>query len=130
MQEIPFTEDEIQRYSRQLVLPGWTLERQKQLRECSLTVPAQFPWLALYMAGAGIGQIVVLGELSDFFLERLQLLNPSCKIDFAQSSPAQHRATLSQPSGDIAYDLKSDSNSALGRQRVSLQTATAMLSLC
>src|SRR3954451_8844856 len=54
------TEEEIARYSRQLVLPGWSELTQVALRDASVLIVgagALGSPVALYLAGAGVGRI-------------------------------------------------------------------------
>ena len=101
-----FTADELERYSRQLVLEGWGAAEQRRLRDASVLVVgagALGSPVATYLAGAGVGRLgivdgddVELSNLHRQFLHltpeigrpkahgavgKLQLLNPDVMIE-------------------------------------------------
>lgn len=51
-----------ERYSRQLILKNWSLEKQQRLAQLTVAVPSQLPCTALYLAAAGIGRLVFCGN--------------------------------------------------------------------
>jgi hypothetical protein len=54
------SENEVLRYSRQLILRGWGAKEQLQLRSLRVGVSISLPSAALYLAAAGVGQISLL----------------------------------------------------------------------
>ncbi len=81
---------DIDRYSRQLILPRWSAELQEQLGKTSILLESHLSGLALYAAGLGIGRIV-MSDTSDenvvsSFIRRL---NPSCVVDVANLEEAE-----------------------------------------
>ena len=101
-----FSSDELERYSRQLVLEGWGAAQQKRLRESSVLVVgagALGSPVAAYLAGAGVGRLGIADddvvELSNLHRQtlhatpdlgeqkthvavaRLQLVNPDVLVE-------------------------------------------------
>ena len=71
--------EEIERYSRQLILSFWSEEKQLALRETSVWLSKQFSETALYLAGAGFGRIF-LEDLQPSLVSSCQALNPAIEI--------------------------------------------------
>lgn len=67
-----------QRYSRQLILKNWSLEKQQRLAQLTVFVPSQLPCTALYLAAAGVGRLVFDGDSR--FASHIKSLNPSVEI--------------------------------------------------
>lgn len=74
--------EQIERYSRQLILPGWGLAQQQLLKFSSVLVTNSLPSAVLYLAAAGVGRLGLLGESSGLsgILEHCISLNPDCRI--------------------------------------------------
>lgn len=70
----------IERYSRQLILKDWSLSFQRQLADASIAVDTTLPSCALYLAAAGIGHLILQGPDDLWLRERVRLLNPATKI--------------------------------------------------
>ena len=58
--EFPFSETELERYSRQLLVKGFGFAQQQHLAKMSVAVSSQLPMAALYLAAAGIGTLIVI----------------------------------------------------------------------
>src|SRR5687768_10240468 len=79
LERIEFSNDEIARYSRHLIMPEVTLEGQKRLKAASVlcigTGGLGSP-IALYLAAAGIGRMgLVDGDTVDFSNLQRQILH-------------------------------------------------------
>ena len=70
LERIEFSNDEIARYSRHLIMPEVTLEGQKRLKAASILCIGAGGLgspIALYLAAAGVGRIgLVDGDTVDF----------------------------------------------------------------
>jgi len=73
-------EEEIERYSRQLLLPGWGAREQLALGEAHVAVSARAEAAALYLAGAGIGRLSLLFAEDDDLATRLRALNSHVQV--------------------------------------------------
>lgn len=51
--QIELTEAELEKYSRQLILRGWSSELQLQLKSITVSIPFQFKILRRYLLAAG-----------------------------------------------------------------------------
>lgn len=74
---------EIEQWSRQLILPGWTADRLEQLKSKKIAVSSDLPTAVLYLIGAGVGQIAIFGPPSavrDWIAHRAKDLNPNAGI--------------------------------------------------
>jgi len=85
---MPLTETQIDRYSRQIVLPAVGGRGQEALLGCAVAIvgTGQLARLtALYLAGAGIGRLDVLGLVDDagidWFREEIPDLNPDVTVE-------------------------------------------------
>jgi len=93
----PLTDPEIERYSRQLVLPEWGEAAQLALAEASVLVlgaGALGSPVALYLAGAGVGRIGIVDddevELSNLHRQPLHF-TPDLGVAKAESAAAKLR---------------------------------------
>lgn len=82
--QVEFSGQEIERYSRQLILRNWGLETQTRLKHATVIVSSAFPAACYYLAAAGVGNVCVLptnlveaasGECLNAMLTHLQALN-------------------------------------------------------
>ena len=99
LERIEFSNDEIARYSRHLIMPEVTLEGQKRLKAASVlcigTGGLGSP-IALYLAAAGIGRMgLVDGDTVDFSNLQRQILHGTKDVTPAdlpnQIAVLQHR---------------------------------------
>lgn len=58
------TEEDIQRYSRQLILPGWGTSEQEILLSSIVSVPSSLPAAVFYLSAAGIRNFRISPGLS------------------------------------------------------------------
>ena len=91
---VELTEDQIERYSRQLLLPGWGTREQRALGDAYVTVSARAEAAALYLAGAGVGRISLLFAADDVLATRLRRLNPDLEINHWRSNLPSPDAVL------------------------------------
>jgi molybdopterin/thiamine biosynthesis adenylyltransferase len=84
---MPFSEEEIRRYSRQIVLAEVGGGGQKELR--AATLPAASEVEALYLAAAGVGAIVVP---NDEIAAAVRALNPLVRVEIGNI--AAHDASV------------------------------------
>jgi molybdopterin-synthase adenylyltransferase len=92
---VTLSDSELERYSRQLVLPEWSGEAQERLRSASAIVVgagALGSPVALYLAGAGVGRIGVVDsdpvELSNLHRQPLHF-TPDVGTSKAESAAAK-----------------------------------------
>jgi molybdopterin/thiamine biosynthesis adenylyltransferase len=71
-----FSEEEIRRYARQIVLPDLGGAGQEALRAATVTAASELE--ALYLAAAGVGTIVVP---TDAIAEAARALNPLVRVE-------------------------------------------------
>lgn len=94
----PLTDDELERYSRQLVLPEWSGEAQERLKSATALVVgagALGSPVAAYLAAAGVGSIGIVDsdpvELSNLARQPLHF-TPDIGTNKAESAAAKLRA--------------------------------------
>jgi molybdopterin-synthase adenylyltransferase len=112
-------EDELERYSRQLLLPEWTEQAQVALRDASVLVigaGALGSPVATYLAGAGVGRLGIVDddavELSNLHRQHLHF-TPDAGAPKAESAAAKLRflnpEVLVEP-----YRVRLDADNARG----------------
>jgi len=105
MQMLEFTEDEIQRYARHILLPEVGAEGQARLRASSVLIIGAGGLgspVALYLAAAGVGRIGIVDddhlELSN--LQR-QVLHTTDRVGMAKVESATHALRALNPGVEI-----------------------------
>lgn len=97
--------DDLQRYSRQLILKGWSAAQQRHLATLTVAVSTELPAAALYLAALGVGQLCLISgnkQQREDLREDLLRLRPDLTIYGTQSA---------QP--DAALLLKGEGNYGL-----------------
>jgi molybdopterin-synthase adenylyltransferase len=79
-----FSDDEIRRYSRQIVLPEVGGNGQEQLGAATVTAACEVE--ALYLAAAGVGTIIVPSET---IADAVRALNPSVRVEVGNVPSAE-----------------------------------------
>src|SRR5471032_1858988 len=107
LERIEFSNDEIARYSRHLIMPEVTLEGQKRLKASSVlcigTGGLGSP-IALYLAAAGIGRLgIVDGDTVDFSNLQRQILHGTKDIGRKKLNSARDRIREVNP--NVQVDL-------------------------
>ncbi len=101
----PLTPDEWQRYLRQMTLPGWSLEGQARLRQCSILVVGAGgigSGLLPYLAGAGVGRIGIAdGDRVETTNLHRQVLYTGADVGRPKAEAAAHRLGAANPLIDI-----------------------------
>ena len=77
-----FSEEEIRRYSRQIVLAEVGGVGQRQLRAATVTAASELE--ALYLAAAGVGTVIVPTES---IAEAARALNPLVRVEVGNVAP-------------------------------------------
>jgi adenylyltransferase/sulfurtransferase len=107
LERIEFSNDEIARYSRHLIMPEVTLEGQKRLKAASVlcigTGGLGSP-IALYMAAAGVGRLgLVDGDVVDFSNLQRQILHGTKDVGRKKLNSARDRIREVNP--NVQVDL-------------------------
>ena len=63
--ELGLGEADLERYSRQLILPGWSVAFQNDLATRSVAIDSKLPLAALYLQAAGFGTVSE-GDTTDY----------------------------------------------------------------
>src|SRR5215475_2741450 len=105
--DVQFSNDEIARYSRHLIMPEVTLEGQKRLKTASIlcigTGGLGSP-IALYLAAAGIGRLgLVDGDTVDFSNLQRQILHGTRDVGRKKLNSARDRIREVNP--NVQVDL-------------------------
>ncbi len=105
LDKIEFSNDEIARYSRHLIMPEVTLEGQKRLKAASVlcigTGGLGSP-IALYLAAAGIGRLgLVDGDIVDFSNLQRQILHGTKDVGRKKLNSARDRIREVNPNVQI-----------------------------
>jgi len=115
----PLRPDEMERYSRQLVLPEWSEAAQLALRDASVLVVgagALGSPVALYLAGAGVGRIGIVDsdmvELSNLHRQPLHF-TPDIGVAKAESAATKLRYVNDQVVVE-AYQVRLEEDNADG----------------
>lgn len=118
MSQLPFTEEERDRYSRHFVLPQVGVEGQTKLRESRVLIVGAGGLgspVALYLAAAGVGTIGIVDQdaVSTSNLQR-QVLYTSADIGARKADRARERLLSLNPTINIvAYPVRLDRFNAL-----------------
>jgi molybdopterin/thiamine biosynthesis adenylyltransferase/rhodanese-related sulfurtransferase len=107
LERIEFSNDEIARYSRHLIMPEVTLEGQKRLKAASVlcigTGGLGSP-IAMYLAAAGLGRIgLVDGDTVDFSNLQRQILHSTKDVGRKKLNSA--RETIREINPNVQVDL-------------------------
>jgi adenylyltransferase/sulfurtransferase len=107
LERVEFSNDEIARYSRHLIMPEVTLEGQKKLKSASIlcigTGGLGSP-IALYLAAAGVGRLgLVDGDIVDFSNLQRQILHGTKDVGRKKLNSARDRIRDVNP--NVQVDL-------------------------
>src|SRR2546428_2350812 len=107
LERVQFSNDEIARYSRHLIMPEVTLEGQKRLKAASVlcigTGGLGSP-IALYLAAAGVGRLgMVDGDVVDFSNLQRQILHGTKDVGRKKLNSARDRIRDVNP--NVQVDL-------------------------
>ena len=107
LEKIEFSNDEIARYSRHLIMPEVTLEGQKRLKAASILCIGAGGLgspIALYLAAAGIGRLgLVDGDVVDFSNLQRQILHGTKDVGRKKLNSARDRIREINP--NVQVDL-------------------------
>ncbi|MGH7949671.1 MAG: hypothetical protein ACREQF_10630 [Candidatus Binataceae bacterium] len=121
---MPLSDAQIERYSRQIVVPGFGGKAQQRLRAAELVVIGQYDELVMplrYLVGAGVGHIHVdsgsVGARAGELVEQTGALNPDVSIDIGASAEAALVLALvcDEASRDSLAARKSDGTFVIAR---------------
>jgi adenylyltransferase/sulfurtransferase len=109
LEKIEFSNDEIARYSRHLIMPEVTLEGQKRLKAASILCIGAGGLgspIALYLAAAGVGRLgLVDGDVVDFSNLQRQILHGTKDVGRKKLNSARDRIREVNPNVQIdLYD--------------------------
>ena len=107
LKNIDFSNDEIARYSRHLIMPEVTLEGQKRIKAASIlcigTGGLGSP-IALYLAAAGIGRLGLIDfDVVDFSNLQRQILHGTDDVGRKKLNSAKDRIKAANP--NVQVDL-------------------------
>ena len=107
------SENEIERYSRQLILTGWGGREQERLKRVTAVIDTCYISAAIYLAAAGVGSIVMVGPIlspngTGSLAAHISRLNPDIRITFSPGHPADLAPA------DAAGEIVSIGSSATG----------------
>src|ERR1700726_5342577 len=107
LKSIDFSNDEIARYSRHLIMPEVTLEGQKRLKAASILCIGAGGLgspIALYLAAAGIGRMgLVDGDVVDFSNLQRKVLHGTKDVGRKKLNSARDRIRAVNP--NVQVDL-------------------------
>src|SRR6266853_3578998 len=117
VERIEFSNDEIARYSRHLIMPEVTLEGQKRLKASSILCIGSGGLgspIALYLAAAGIGRLgLVDGDTVDFSNLQRQILHGTKDVGRKKLNSARDRIREVNPNVQVdLYDTYFTSSNA------------------
>jgi hypothetical protein len=72
--------EQIERFSRQLLLPGWTMKVQSSCRSQILIIDGTLEGVALYAAAAGIGKLLLVETPRTALVDYLRRFNPETQV--------------------------------------------------
>ena len=102
---LPLTPEEWQRYLRQMTLPGWSLDGQARLRQCSILVVGAGgigSGLLPYLAGSGVGLIGIAdGDRVEATNLHRQVLYTAEDIGQSKAAATARRLSAANPLIDI-----------------------------
>ncbi|MEA3189053.1 MAG: sulfur-carrier protein adenylyltransferase/sulfurtransferase [Chthoniobacter sp.] len=119
LEKIEFSNDEIARYSRHLIMPEVTLEGQKRLKAASVLCIGAGGLgspIALYLAAAGVGRMgLVDGDVVDFSNLQRQILHGTKDVGRKKLNSARDRIREVNPNVQIdLHDTMFTSENARG----------------
>lgn len=79
------SEKDIERYSRQLLLPAWGMNEQHRISTLHAHLSPRAEAVARYLVGAGIRKISFLGRRNSQLEKNLQALRPDLEISSADT---------------------------------------------
>jgi adenylyltransferase/sulfurtransferase len=120
LERIQFSNDEIARYSRHLIMPEVTLEGQKRLKSASILCIGAGGLgspIALYLAAAGIGRLgLVDGDTVDFSNLQRQILHGTRDVGRKKLNSARDRIREVNP--NVQVDLYDELFTAENARRI------------
>ena len=120
LERIEFSNDEIARYSRHLIMPEVTLEGQKRLKAASVLCIGAGGLgspIALYLAAAGIGRMgLVDGDTVDFSNLQRQILHGTKDVGRKKLNSARDRIREVNP--NVQVDLYDDFFTAANARKI------------
>jgi sulfur-carrier protein adenylyltransferase/sulfurtransferase len=117
--DVQFSNDEVARYSRHLIMPEVTLEGQKKLKAASILCIGAGGLgspIALYLAAAGIGRLgLVDPDVVDFSNLQRQILHGTDDVGRKKLNSAKDRIKAVNPNVQVdLYDCLFRSDNAMG----------------
>jgi hypothetical protein len=88
--------EQIERFSRQLLLPGWNLKVQKTYASQLLAVDGSLESVALYAAAAGIGRLLLVDSCRADLAQYLRRFNPGTQVENLALGAVLERNILSE----------------------------------
>ena len=118
LQSIDFSNDEIARYSRHLIMPEVTLEGQKRIKAASVLCIGSGGLgspIALYLAAAGVGRLGLVDyDIVDFSNLQRQILHGTDDVGRKKLNSAKDRIKAVNPNVQVElYDLLFHSENAM-----------------
>ncbi len=119
--------EEIDRYSRQILVPGWGAEGQEKVRAARISIRGTgeaAESAILYLAAAGIGQLTV-----EAFAEEARALNPLVDVSPGENGTVNVPISIDCSIGDRALSIAGDEDRAAVGAAAAVEALKAILGM-
>ena len=120
---------EIERFGRQLIVPGWSWKKQQYLQEQTIAIEAPLSAAVLYAAAGGFGRILVIDQESKDYralLAQARYLAPKTSVDLIQSTDDLNEDKL-QAKIDLALSISDSKRISIAGNKKNRRLLAEML---